>query len=102
MPLPQTSPAVYLAVLQVEYLRSDTETYAIPLTCAVGEQVERLLEHAPQGAVARLRGDDDDSYRLLYDALYNPDFCTALLQVLDGGSNLDIREGVLAWSTAVT
>jgi maltose alpha-D-glucosyltransferase/alpha-amylase len=102
LPLPQTSPAVYLAVLQVEYLRSDTETYAIPLTCAVGEQVDRLLEHAPQGAVARLRGDDDDSYRFLYDALYNPDFCTALLQVLDGGSNLDIREGVLAWSTEVT
>jgi maltose alpha-D-glucosyltransferase/alpha-amylase len=33
---PQASQAVFLTLLQVEYLRGDPETYAIPVACATG------------------------------------------------------------------
>jgi maltose alpha-D-glucosyltransferase/alpha-amylase len=101
LPLPQTAQSAYLVVLRVEYLRSDPETYVLPLSSAPEEQVNRLLEQAPQGAIARLQSDEDNSYSLLYDALYNPDFCVALLQVLASDSQLDVRDGGLAWTTDV-
>jgi maltose alpha-D-glucosyltransferase/alpha-amylase len=98
VPLAQHSSVAYLVLFQVEYLKGDAETYVIPLACAAGEQMERLLEHAPQGAIARLQDDASDRCELLYDALYDPDFCTALLRVLSGGSGGDNRDGLLAWT----
>jgi maltose alpha-D-glucosyltransferase/alpha-amylase len=97
VPLPLTAPTVYLALLQVEYLRGDPETYVIPVACATGAQADRLLEQAPSGAIARVQGDDGCG--LLYDALYDPGLCTALLQVLGGGSDLDSGKGLRAWTT---
>jgi maltose alpha-D-glucosyltransferase / alpha-amylase len=95
--LPHTAPPVYLTFLHVEYLRGDPETYALPVAGAAGEQATRILEQAPPGVIARVQGDDH--CEILYDALYDPGFCTALLQGLIGASALDTSEGIRAWTT---
>jgi maltose alpha-D-glucosyltransferase / alpha-amylase len=97
--LTQSAPAVYFTLLRVEYLRGDPEIYALPFACATGEHMDRLLEGTPQAAVARLQGDNGCA--LLYDALYDPDCCTALLQIVAGGNGLDKDDGVRAWTTEV-
>jgi maltose alpha-D-glucosyltransferase/alpha-amylase len=76
---------VHLLLLRVEYLDSDPDTYVLPLAFAAGEQAQPLLERTGQAVVAQLHGEADG---YLYDALWQPSFCSALLELMAGNRRL--------------
>src|SRR5205823_5916308 len=93
--LPYGSSVGFLALLGVEYLEGEPETYLLPLALAAGEQARRVLGSQPGVAVARLQGDVEG---VLHDALYDPGFCTAVLEALGRGEVLPGEGGrVTAW-----
>ncbi|HEX2030458.1 MAG TPA: maltose alpha-D-glucosyltransferase [Actinomycetota bacterium] len=95
----RTRTAGYLAIVRVEYVEGEPESYLLPLAAATGLQAEELREWRPQAIVARLRTRDGEA--VLYDALYDPDFCRALLAAVRRRRQLPGTAGKLAaWPTA--
>ncbi|MBC7819109.1 MAG: maltose alpha-D-glucosyltransferase [Planctomycetaceae bacterium] len=79
IPMRFDSMTAHWALIRVDYLDADPETYVLPLAIATGEQATRLLSESPRAIVARLNGD---SPSVLYDAVVEPAFCTALLEAI--------------------
>ncbi len=79
IPLRFESMTAYWALIRVDYLDADPETYVVPLAIATGEQAERLLSESPLAVVARLSGETPS---VLYDAVVEPAFCKALLEAM--------------------
>jgi maltose alpha-D-glucosyltransferase/alpha-amylase len=69
-----------LAFLQVEYAGGDSETYALPLAFAEGDEAQGLRQQSPQRIIAELTLADEGRTGVLYDAFGNPGFCSALVQ----------------------
>ncbi len=72
----------YLAFLQVEYVDSDTELYALPLAFASGSETDALRKNSPQRIIAELQVTSLAQSGILYDAFGSPDFCAALLDLI--------------------
>jgi len=70
-----------IVLLSVEYLDIDPETYILPLTYATAEKKQTVLANHPDAIVAHVRLEDG-SEGVLYDALLEPDFHAALLDVV--------------------
>jgi maltose alpha-D-glucosyltransferase / alpha-amylase len=68
-----------LALLDVDYTESESESYALPLAFATGERAEEIALRSPQAAVARLEGEEPG---LLYDALFDPAFARGLFEAI--------------------
>jgi maltose alpha-D-glucosyltransferase/alpha-amylase len=95
-------PNSYLALLRVDYFEGEPETYALPLTFAVGGRGDRVLSEFPQAAVVRLRMERDDEEGLVFDALWEETFCETLLGAIAGHRRFKGAEGeITAWSTRV-
>ncbi len=65
-----------LALLRVDYLDADAETYLLPLAVATGERAIALRRERAGAVIAELEGDG-----LLIDASAEPSFRRALLEV---------------------
>jgi maltose alpha-D-glucosyltransferase/alpha-amylase len=66
-----------LSVLQVEYVEGDAQTYILPFAATQAQRAGDLQRAVADSAIARLKTGDGDW--LLYDALWDREFCTALL-----------------------
>ena len=82
VPIPVGDSTVYFTGLDVQYLETDPEVYILPLAAARGAEAERVLESLPHAVVARLKGDEPG---VLYDAMWDPAFCAALLAAMAKG-----------------
>jgi maltose alpha-D-glucosyltransferase/alpha-amylase len=75
-----------LAIVQVEYMERDPETYLLPVGFSSGEASTRLKHDYPQACIARLKvrtpRTDALEEGVLYDAAYDPEFDTALLDAI--------------------
>ena len=87
-----------LAMFDVEYTEGESETYVLPLAIAHGEAVERILSVSPQALVAYVgdAGSEGAPPWLLYDAMYDPAFSTALLDAIAKRRRVRGRHGELA------
>ncbi len=74
IPILQTA---YLTLIRIAYADGGAETYVLPLGFATGPQAQALRQDRPAAAIATLRTGQANG--LLYDALWDPDFCEALL-----------------------
>ncbi|MGH7425260.1 MAG: putative maltokinase, partial [Candidatus Methylomirabilales bacterium] len=83
--VPNGAPSGYLTLLRVEYTDGDPDLYLLPLA-ATSARRSREEEALAPAAVARLSTKDGD--QLLYDAVWDPDFCSALLEALAGRRRL--------------
>jgi maltose alpha-D-glucosyltransferase/alpha-amylase len=81
-PLTKDSRHWAIALVQVDYLSGDAEMYAVPLALAQESQSDRLLKEYPHTVIARLKLKCSPAYLLLYDALADPSFGEALLEVM--------------------
>ncbi|HLE81532.1 MAG TPA: putative maltokinase, partial [Dehalococcoidia bacterium] len=83
-PIPERSGALstYLTLLRADYTEGESEVYLLPLAYASGEQAERVLREAPQAAIARITMRDQSETGVLYDGLWEQDFCTGLLEAI--------------------
>lgn len=84
VPVPARSSAVFLLFVRVEYEDGAPELYTFPLTAAFGEQAAQIQQDLPGSIVSTLKVQTKDREQtgVLYDALWNPDFSSALLSVI--------------------
>ncbi len=87
-----------LTVVEVEYVEGDTQTYVLPLAATAAQRSGDLQREVASSAVARLKTEEGDW--LLYDALWDNEFCTALLSAIAKRKRIGAQEGqLLATST---
>ncbi len=77
--LNQSIAPVNLTFLEVNFLDAEPELYVLPIAVAVGGQGDRVLEELPHAILARLEGEQAG---VLYDAMWDPSFCSALLEAM--------------------
>jgi maltose alpha-D-glucosyltransferase/alpha-amylase len=71
----------FFTTWELQYAGRTPETYLLPLAFAVGDRAFELRQSHPQAVIAQLRVEAKNSQTegVLYDALYDPGFCKALL-----------------------
>ena len=77
-----------LAFLQANYLDIPPEIYLLPLQIAPAEEGKKLLADTGQQPIARLLHAENDYF--LFDALYDPSFREALLEIIVSKASLPI------------
>ena len=84
-----------LAIIDVEFNEGESESYVLPLGLARGEQVDRIVSQTPQALVAHVvpPTEADAPPWLLYDAIYDPGFASALLDAVAGRRRFAGRRG---------
>ncbi|MBI2360657.1 MAG: alpha-glucosidase C-terminal domain-containing protein, partial [Deltaproteobacteria bacterium] len=84
IPIPFDRSVAYLTAIEVQYLGATPESYLLPLAFAPAEREAEIKEANPLAIVAQLRakGTDRGADGVLYDALYDPRFCTSLLSAI--------------------
>ncbi len=70
-------PVAYLVLMRVDYTRGDPETYVLPIAFVAGAAAQALSQERPAAVIATLQTAQGSG--VLYDAVWNPDFCQALL-----------------------
>ncbi len=72
-----------LAIFDVEYTEGEAERYVLPLALARGPEAERIVQQTPKALVAYVAPEGADGAQwLLYDAMFEPGFSTALLDAI--------------------
>ena len=101
LPIPCRSSAVALLFILVEYRDGTPETYAFPVTAALGEQAAQIQKDMPGTIVTTLkvRTKECEQTGVLYDALWNPDFSRTLLSAIGQGSRFTGETGTLIASS---
>ncbi|MBC7105534.1 MAG: maltose alpha-D-glucosyltransferase, partial [Firmicutes bacterium] len=80
LPVPYGAGTAHLLLVRVEYTEGDPETYVLPLARAAGQWAEQVRRQTPQAVIAEWR--EEGKGGVLYDALYEPGFCRALLEAV--------------------
>ncbi|WP_017298254.1 maltose alpha-D-glucosyltransferase [Nodosilinea nodulosa] len=78
--IPYGSSHAQMVELQVDYIQGDPQTYVLFLAMAEGDQALQLLADLPQAVVARLKLAQSDDVAVLFDAIADKAFLTALLE----------------------
>ncbi len=94
VPMPHDGSVTYIAIVNVEYTEGDAEYYAVPLSFALGDSAERIEQHEAHAIVARTTGRDGKG--VIYGAMRDPGFCTALLETIAKRRRLRGRGGEVA------
>lgn len=89
----------FIALVHVHYVQGDSELYSVPLTYAIGEEAQRIRDHSPHSVLAELKVEGSQ-LGLLYDALYSPVFCQALLAMVIHNCHCQGANGSLVGSAA--
>ena len=73
----------HLALLQVAYAEGDDEAYILPIAFSSGEAAQALGRERPSAVIAMLQTAQENG--ILYDAVWDPRFCEALLDAISEG-----------------
>ncbi|MBU2522653.1 MAG: maltose alpha-D-glucosyltransferase [Proteobacteria bacterium] len=100
IPLPQHKdfPAT-IALVAVDYLEGDPETYVLPLSYATGKQAEEILRLWPHLVVARLFITDKKEEGILFDPFTVKAFGKALLETMARWNHRKGADGKITIST---
>ncbi|HZG40956.1 MAG TPA: maltose alpha-D-glucosyltransferase [Nodosilinea sp.] len=79
IPIPYGNGHAQMLELNVDYIQGNPQTYVLFLAVATGEQALQLLSETPQSVVARLKSPNSDDVAVLFDAIADKAFLTALL-----------------------
>ena len=93
VPVSNTDSMYYLTFVQVEFGEEEAETYALPIAYGTGDKRTALLRNHPEGAIARLQLQGECGEGVLYDAMLEPGFCSALLEAIARPHTRRGREG---------
>jgi maltose alpha-D-glucosyltransferase / alpha-amylase len=69
----------YVAMVRVEYVDGDPETYVLPVAHAQGKHAQRLMKEHPHAVIARLAAPTNG---VLFDPTVDPAFANELLRVM--------------------
>ena len=88
----RTDPAGQLVIVRVELDQGSPEQYLLPLAYAGGEKAQSLRRWHPEAIVADVRvADDDDG--VLYDAIWEPEVCRAVFDMIGRRRSAPSRAG---------
>ncbi len=82
-----------IALIQIDYIRTEPEIYALPLAVAFAEKAEALLHDSSSLVLARLTVNRTNQDGVLYDAIADKVFCRALLEMISTAHGLEGRKG---------
>jgi len=82
LPAPSMAPPAFLLLVEVAYVDGDPEMYLLPVACAVGDEVNRIMSESSASVIARVRFRDRTEEGLIYDASINKHFCEVLLMAI--------------------
>lgn len=85
VPLPANSPLAYLCFIVLKYEDGREDTYMLPLAFADGIAAAELRKRTPHAVVTNT--DDLTGDGALYDAVFDPAFCTLLLGAIERGEH---------------
>lgn len=80
--LPYADGLACLVLVVVRYTEGASETYFVPMAYAAGERARGLLSEWRHAVIARLVIDADEAPGVVFDALIDPGFALALLDVV--------------------
>ncbi len=100
VPIAQNDKRAYAVLTQVNYVHGEPETYLLPLSFATGEKAASLRENAPDSILARVHIADVDSEGVLFEAAYDEDYATILLEAIRRGRRFRGGAGTLIASAA--
>jgi len=98
IPFAVGSANAFFTTWEVQFLGATPETYVLPVAFAAGDRAFEVRQASPQAVVAQLRvkEKDHDTEGLLYDCLYDSNFCKALLSTVARGRRFKGRISELA------
>ncbi|HSF56933.1 MAG TPA: maltose alpha-D-glucosyltransferase [Candidatus Binatia bacterium] len=87
IPFTDDSAPAFLTTWEVQYTGGIPESYLLPLAFASGDRAFELRQASPQAVIAQLKvkAENADVEGILYDAIYNPQFCKSLLAAIARG-----------------
>ncbi len=83
-----------LVLFRIQYVGDDPEVYLVPLAYASGHEAERIKEESPEAVVCRVSMSQESG--ILHDAVMDPSFCMALLDMVAGRKESEGEVDVLA------
>ena len=84
IPIADAAEQATIVMVGVSYSDGVPDTYVLPLACATGEHADHLARDVPHAVIAYIQPTGGER-GVLYDALLNPGFCAALLELIAGG-----------------
>jgi maltose alpha-D-glucosyltransferase/alpha-amylase len=81
---PNGAAAAVIMLVAVDYVQGTSETYALPLAFAAGQDAARVRQAAPHAVVAELQvhGKSGATAGVLYEAVEDAQWCTAVLDAI--------------------
>jgi len=98
IPLRYGRATAYLTMVRVSYAEGGAEMYVLPLSFAGTARAAGLLRDLPHAVVARVESQASDA-GALFDALFDPAFCAALLELIATEARIPGPAGDLIAST---
>jgi len=84
IPIAYGTDSATIAMVRVSYREGPPDTYVLPLAFAAGALAEQLGRDFPHAVIAHIQCTGGEP-GVLYDALLDPGFCAALLELVAGG-----------------
>ena len=91
------STAAHLLLIRVEYEDGTRENYTLPLTFAIDEKAETIRNEAAGALLVALKVGGEEG--VLYDALWDEDFSTKLLEAISRRRRFSGEQGTVFTST---
>ncbi|MBV8134592.1 MAG: putative maltokinase [Deltaproteobacteria bacterium] len=84
LPMSEAAQAPHLSVLHVDYTNGEPEKYLLPLAVAAGDRAREVKSRSPERVIAEVTsaGSNGDQAGVVYDASIDPEFGTALLDMI--------------------
>jgi maltose alpha-D-glucosyltransferase/alpha-amylase len=98
VPMAFAAQSAYIALVEVQYLEGDAQTYVLPLTFASADRAERVRTELPHAVVASVQVGASAEPGVLYDAFAERTFCAALLEAVARRRRLRGTAGEVACS----
>ena len=100
IPITRDDKRACAVLLQVNYVDGEPETYLLPLSYAIGDKAASIRQNNPENIVARVHIADVDSEGVLFDAAYDEDYATLLMDAIRKGRRFKGLHGNLTSSAS--
>ncbi|MGF1581334.1 MAG: maltose alpha-D-glucosyltransferase [Gemmataceae bacterium] len=87
VPFEYAETIAFLLLIETDYSDGPSETYVLPVTYTGGEWAHQIISEAPHAVVTPLQSGVEEG--VLFDAIYDHRFCTALLEAIQGNESFD-------------
>ncbi|MFC1910612.1 maltose alpha-D-glucosyltransferase, partial [Chloroflexota bacterium] len=99
IPIVSAQSRTHVLLVQFNYLDGEPETYVVPLSLTLADNMRSIRSEQPQAIIARIRLPDKDNEYLLWDAMLDKDFLDLLLASINRKRRFKGIFGELASST---